>query len=416
MTFIERLSRAPKNFPLLKNVKNAKLLVHGQGVFLFTNQDTTASCTFTLMNSDATNGLKIQFTTSNVLVQGIQNPELLKDPSNKQGLVNLPGAFYWFSLDSQNQVLSAGIGEPRKETAIYTYRFPNSTKEEFEQTKQFLESLTTIQIPEESSSLTPLGLIRDPITANIPLKVKPTDDLTMMDVATSTYMPSANLSQICQKLYNCISGKKFVLDDASFPDFSKAIEYSIATPGLWCYERLKQKATEFNKDKPDPSETYLRITLGQNNGESPGIPYVMEIWPVGHYSPIHNHAGANAIIRVLHGEINVSLFSFLCEASDPIQPFASASFKKDDVTWITPNLNQIHQLRNLVYNKDTCITIQCYMYDTDNSAHYDYFDYLDADGNKQQYEPDSDMDFVEFKNLMRKEWEARPQKAWYSFC
>jgi hypothetical protein len=111
----------------------------------------------------------------------------------------------------------------------------------------------------------------------------------MDDIAKGTYMPKANLSIMSQKLYDCIAGNKFVLNTHDFPDFMKAIEYSIATPGKWCYECLKKKANEFDKDKPNDKKTYLRITLGQNNGESPGIPYVMEIWPVGHYSPLHNH-------------------------------------------------------------------------------------------------------------------------------
>lgn len=209
-------------------------------------------------------------------------------------------------------------------------------------------------------------------------------------------------------MYDCISGKKFVLNDKDFPDFSDAIEYSIATKGLWCNTTLANKSKEFNKDKPNLLETYLRITLGSNNGESPGIPYVMEIWPPAHYSPIHNHANANAIIRVLHGSIHVKLFAFLCEEKDGINPFAEADFKKDDITWISPTLNQTHQLVNI--GKPTCITIQCYMYDETNKSHYDYFDYIDGDGNKQQYEPDSDMDFVEFRELMKKEWSKRKFK------
>ena len=44
------------------------------------------------------------------------------------------------------------------------------------------------------------------------------------------------------------------------------------------------------------------------------------------------------------------------------------------------------------------------MYEDDNKKHYDYFDYLDSNGDKQQYEPDSDMDFINFKELMQKEW------------
>jgi hypothetical protein len=155
-----------------------------------------------------------------------------------------------------------------------------------------------------------------------------TSELTMDDVANSRYMPVANLPTTSQKLYNCIAGPKFTLNTLDFPDFYKAIEYSLATPGLWCHETIKKKATEFNKDKPNEAETYLRITLGQNNGESPGIPYVMEIWPAGHYSPIHSHAGAEAVIRVLEGGINVNMYAFL---SGGVPPFSNADFVKGNI-------------------------------------------------------------------------------------
>ena len=177
---------------------------------------------------------------------------------------------------------------------------------------------------------------------------------------------------------------------------------------MWCYKKLKEKSTEFNKDKPNYNETYLRITLGQNNGESPGIPYVLEIWPVQHFSPIHNHGTANAIIKVLHGSINVKLFPYLSGNTEAVKPFAVKNFHKNDITWISPTLNQVHQLTN-IGNKHTCITIQCYMYEQENTTHYDYFDYVDDNGEIKQYEPDSDMDFVEFKKLMKEEWNNRPK-------
>jgi hypothetical protein len=44
-------------------------------------------------------------------------------------------------------------------------------------------------------------------------------------------------------------------------------------------------------------------------------------------------------------------------------------------------------------------------------VHYDYFDYLDASGAKQQFEPDSDMDFVKFKKQMKLEWSQR--RRWW---
>jgi hypothetical protein len=46
------------------------------------------------------------------------------------------------------------------------------------------------------------------------------------------------------------------------------------------------------------------------------------------------------------------------------------------------------------------------MYEDQNTQHYDYFDYLDDQGNEQKYEPDSDMDFVAFRELMQQEWQA----------
>ena len=127
----------------------------------------------------------------------------------------------------------------------------------------------------------------------------------------------------------------------------------------------------------------------------------MEIWPSSHYSPVHSHADSNAVIRVLHGSIHVSLFPFLGEGTT----FAEADFEKDDITCLSPDLNQIHQLRN--NTSDVCITIQCYMYDANIDKHYDFFDYLDDNKQIVQYEPDSDMDFVEFKERMKKEWNSK---------
>jgi hypothetical protein len=321
------------------------------------------------------------------------------DPANKSGFTNASGASYWFSLDAQNQTLRAGVGEARLETQLYSYTLKN---------KAFLESLTQIQ---PSSAISPVRILRDPITRAVPLHVKRSHELTMHDIASNKVLPKSHLAPVAETLYDCIGWKSFSLNTVDFPDFCKAIEYSIATPGLWCHETLKKKAGEFGK--PNPLETYLRITLGENNGESPGIPYVMEIWPPHHFSPVHNHAGAHAIIRVLHGTIHVKLFPFL--SKDVITPFAAADFKKDDITWISPTLNQTHQLTNLS-DTTTCITIQCYMYPAKDTVHYDYFDYIDEAGAVKQYEPDSDMDYLKFKEQMKMEWSGRPVKSVRCWC
>jgi hypothetical protein len=376
-------------------VDTAKLIVAGQGTVLF---DALEPCTLGFTDASGESGLRVEFSPNSVVAHLIPSLKPLIDADNKKGLSAEKGAYYWVSLDTQNLRLMAGIGEARFGTGIYSFHFDPKQK-------GFLESLTAVN-PRAAQIR---SLLRDPITGSVPLSVKHSDELTMDAIAAGTYMPYANLSLTSQKLYNCISGKKFALNTSDFPDFMKAIEYSIATPGRWCYERLKEKANEFGKS--EPLETYLRITLGENNGESPGVPYVMEIWPPGHYSPIHNHGGSSAIIRVLNGAINVSLFAFLGAS----EAFGAAVFKKDDITWISPALNQVHQLKNI--GTETCITIQCYMYETSDTKHYDYFDYLDADNTVQKFEPDSDMEFLSFKALMKAEWAERiaAVRRWHRF-
>ena len=54
------------------------------------------------------------------------------------------------------------------------------------------------------------------------------------------------------------------------------------------------------------------------------------------------------------------------------------------------------------------------MYESENIVHYDYFDYLDTSGNRQQFEPNSDMDFIEFKKTIKKEWDER-ETMWSCF-
>jgi len=367
------------------------LIIRGQGVLIF-RAKADDPCILKFHNKDLSLILTVEFTPKSVNV--FSGDSIFVDKNNTKGLLDDSAAYYWFSIDSVNQQLYAGIGETRLDTVIYKFEFVKKSGT----TRDFLSSLTQVDI---SEGIKALRLLRDPITMPIPMLIKASETLTMNDVAEGKILPSASLTPVNKKLYECVSGKNFVLDDKDFPDFSKAIENSIATPGLWCNTRLKEKSTEFSKDKPNLLETYLRITMGQNNGESPGSPYVLEIWPIGHYSPVHSHAGANAIIRVLHGNIHVRLFPYL---SPKVQSFGSATFKKDDITWVNTTLNQTHQLINPKTNNKTCITIQCYMYDEADNGHYDYFDYIDADGVKQQYEPDSDMDFIKFKALMKEEW------------
>jgi hypothetical protein len=174
-----------------------KLPVHGQGVFLFKASGTP---TFTLVGSKK---LRVSF-NERVEVVGPDGP--LVDHNDKE-LSKAPEAYYWFSIDSQNQNICAGVGEPRLETHTYKYFFTPSTE-----TKAFLESIKYIKY----KGLTPIKILRDPITSIVPFLVVDTKDLRMTDVAEGFVMPVANLPATSQKLYNCIAGPKFTLESV-FP-------------------------------------------------------------------------------------------------------------------------------------------------------------------------------------------------------
>ena len=77
---------------------------------------------------------------------------------------------------------------------------------------------------------------------------------------------------------------------------SLLFRYSIETPGCTLYETLRNKS-------------YLRITIGDYARQSPGIPYVLEIWPPGSQSPVHNHGSTFAIVKVLYGTIENRTFN-----------------------------------------------------------------------------------------------------------
>ena len=149
-------------------------------------------CVLYLYNQTLKHGLKVAMTTKSVEVFNISSGEKYEDKNNKSGLVQLHGAFYWISLDAQNQNLALGVGEPRLETMIYQYDFQKEDK-------LFLENL--IYLHKDKDSVKILKMLVDPITDKIPLSIKNTDDLTILDIAKQKYMPKSNLSVISQKLY-----------------------------------------------------------------------------------------------------------------------------------------------------------------------------------------------------------------------
>lgn len=378
---------------------NYKLPVRGQGTIGFVLSD-SEPFTVTALGLPGSPSLRWSVDSYSVrlcevTIEGGET-ELLAVPG--VGLDASLACPYWFSFDCHNRLMRYGKGEMRLGTMLASCALPRP-KEGDQDPWSWIAAIDEVELSGAVAGF--VDLWKDPVTIDPPMRVIPHDDITMEDIAYGRVTVPAGLTPTCQKLYDNVAGKRFVLDTPDFPEFSAAIKASILDKDGWCAKVLEKKANEFGKY--DPEMTYLRITLGTNQGESPGIPFVMEIWPSGNYSPIHNHGASDAVIRVLHGEITVSLYAFLAPAET--EPFATKTFVKEDVTWISPRLNQVHQLHNL--NKDEpCITIQCYLYSENNDVHWPYFDYL-GDGKVEYFDPNSDAGFLEFKQIMKEEWAGR---------
>ena len=78
---------------------------------------------------------------------------------------------------------------------------------------------------------------------------------------------------------------------------------------LTCFDRFSINTPECKLYETLQTKSYLRITIGPSARQSPGIPYVLEIWPAGSQSPVHNHGSTYAIVKVLYGTIENRTFN-----------------------------------------------------------------------------------------------------------
>jgi len=89
MTFTEYVYSRPKSVILLgKTHQKINLIVHGQGVFLFENEENNHFCVFEICDKEEKKGLKIDITETSVQINRLPTLEPLVDKNNKQGLTS----------------------------------------------------------------------------------------------------------------------------------------------------------------------------------------------------------------------------------------------------------------------------------------------------------------------------------------
>ncbi len=315
---------------------------------------------------------------------------------------------YWLSLDKNKNLLRFGKGEMI--TELCELEFDLSHLRERDEL-QWLSTLDRFAIAgqfkkEELKQIKPVYK-RLPVTVSMPPIIVSQNQIDLFQIDRNAATVVNNLSQECSTLYNNVAGRNLTLNTADFTDFSDAINWSIVTEGAVCNTRLKEKSAHLDEDHK--KQTYLRITVGENLGDSPGAPYVLEIWPGQHFSPIHRHAECNAVIKVLHGSLSCRWFSSL--HADETTAFQQAVLSASQVTWLDPGQFQTHQLYNHNIKGNMCATIQCYKYSETDKQHYEYFDYINDESKEIcQFTPKADWRYSDFKEQIRAEWNAYKNK------
>lgn len=314
---------------------------------------------------------------------------------------------YWFSVDKKNRRLRFGKGYMQARLTVFEHALPPMLEPDSTQEDPFawMEQLQYIALCGDfgSTDVNAIGhaLWPLPVTVDQSPYVIQSEEITLEELEAGTFTVAGSLPAACQQLYANVAGPSINLQPADFPDFADAVTHSILTPGAMCFEKLKEKQGEFGEG--EPNATYLRVTLGVDQGNSPGVPYVMEIWPGGHYSPIHSHSDSYAIIKVLHGSITSEYYPEL--NTELLRYYRKATLREGDVTWLSPDFYQTHRLRNEGEPWQTCITIQCYQYGAADRRHYEFFDYIDESAKQvRQFLPHSDWSYGDFKAQLKEEW------------
>ena len=316
-----------------------------------------------------------------------KNEEENRTAEPGQGLEEGEIVSYWLSFDRDERVLKYGKGYIMKETTLLTHSFPfPAEKEKDLDPWEFIfrpdtaKEIVVIfrrdpggQGEQNEPSLVDMekqvSFYSHPLKHNWPPLVLDSSKATLDILSANLFTLSASLPAICRELYENVSSPGVTLDwPYKNPRFSDVINYSLNTEGKILHMKWKEKEKkgEFQ---------YLRVNMGLDRGSSPGVPYVLEIWPPGVSSPIHSHGNAYAVEKVLYGAIKFTIYNKTWHAEKNPKELMSFTAIQGDISWMSPNWFQTHKLTN-ESEKLFCATLQCYKYGQDDELMWPYFDYL----------------------------------------
>ena len=328
-------------------------------------------------------------------------------------------ASYWISVDRDASMIKYGKGYLMRETTSRIIEFKDREErrstdrdvEEFFSPTQSLYVMVFLstELPQFSGPLIeaePVFQFKTrPLAGNLPPLVKDSSTVTLFDLDRGEFIFSNDLPTACQDLYNILKGCELEYPENPVIKLSDAMRYSINTEGKYLkgIMEAKMKGPYYTK-----GHVYIRVTLGPDMRTGPGNPFILEIWPPGSESAIHNHGAACAIIKILFGRMKISIYNKATSPSpsvDSIKPLKMFDAKQGDFTWMDENWYQTHKLENIT--DDFCATIQSYRYRSDDKIQWPGFDFIKESQESDSlgiFYPKSDTTFRKMREIVLQEY------------
>lgn len=286
--------------PRKENGSQAILKFNGIGSTSFeisTTTDTRTECTFAMIGQTYAVNVSVSsynchihdsdpFSDNYILSNNFINDRLLIFPASTR--------WFWVSVHYKECWLKFGTGYMNENNKVCLFKcrqdFANITKNKLHNIRNvnLLNCLTSYH----KVSTNPVQKDFEPVVKAV---------VTPAEMDTRSAVNPDELPDRARDLFHVLRNEGWELSAAD----AAAINFSLDTKGCSLYETLKEKQSKFK----DPKMSYIRVTVGEETGHAPGNTYVFEIWPKNHYSPVHDHANAAAIIKVLHGSINSSWYN-----------------------------------------------------------------------------------------------------------
>ncbi|KAH8707612.1 RmlC-like cupin domain-containing protein [Phaeosphaeriaceae sp. PMI808] len=129
---------------------------------------------------------------------------------------------------------------------------------------------------------------------------------------------------------------------------------------------------------PAAEMAYTRNLVDRGNGKSN---LLILVWSPGRASPIHDHANAHCIMKILKGNLTETRYAWPTvernKSEDrPLQVLSSTTFEKDEVTYMSDKLG-LHRISNT--NSDE-YAVSLHLYTPPNAAVYGCNVFNEANG------------------------------------